>query len=450
MTSKVIMSPTDFEPSEARSLSEEAYIFGYPPLLIEAMRDMVTATPRPLGRKAPLNQWAHIRDLPDENSKEAVGFNVDTLYSMANLDLSKEPMVLSIPPLGNRYWLMELLDVWNEVPAAPGSRTHGGKGGSFALVGPGWKATLPSGLVEIRLTANHVNIGGRTYVAGPADIPAVRKVQDQYKLIPLSAWGTDYKPPAEVPVNPDADGETPAHTQVEQMDVEKAFHRLCQALVANPPRPADAPLMTRTARLGIAPGAEFKLSNFAPDIQAAVKEGAALAYRKIMAETKRLGENVNGWQVTREKGRYGTDYLYRAAWARAGVGGNRTEDIIYRACYADSEGRPLSGEHAYILHFDKGQTPPVNAFWSLTMYGSDFFSVPNPIRRHALGDRSPMRVNADGSLDILISHNNPGADRESNWLPAPGEGFLVALRLYWPKQEAVRGTWQPPAVRRVS
>jgi hypothetical protein len=392
----------------------------------------------------------HFRDLPDENSKEAFGFNVDTLYSMATLDLSEEPIVLSIPPMGNRYWLMELIDVWNEVPAAPGSRTHGGKGENFLLVGPGWNGELPGGLVEIRLTGNHVNIGGRTYVAGPADIPAVRKVQDQYRLTPLSAWGTDYKPPAEVPVNPHVNGEAPADKQVEQMDVETAFRRLCQALVANPARLVDEPLMTRAARLGVAPGADFKLSNFTLDVQAAIKEGMALAYQKIMAETRRLSEYVNGWLVTLEKGRYGTNYLYRAGWTRAGVGGNRTEDLIYRACQADCEGRPLSGEHAYVIHFGKGQTPPVNAFWSLTMYGSDFLPVRNVIRRHALSDRSPLKFNSDGSLDIFISHENPSWDREANWLPAPGGRFLVALRLYWPKQEAVRGTWQPPAVRRVS
>ena len=304
--------------------------------------------------------------------------------------------------MGNRFWIMQLIDAWNNVPHAPGSRTHGGKGGNFAIVGPGWKGTLPAGLTELRIPTNLVMIGGRTYTANKDDYPAVHALQNQYKLVPLSEWGKAYSPPTNVPLKPGVDSKTPVPTQVLAMSPEAFFGRLNALLVANPPEPADPATMARIARLGIAPGASFSMAAFSPDVRKAIEEGVA-AGQKQMRETQR-GKNVNGWDIALDMGRYGTNYPYRASWTFYGVGGNLPEDAIYPFAAKDGDGNLLNGASKYVLHFTKAEIPPVNAFWSLTMYDAESYLVPNPINRYALGDRSGMKFGDDGSLTIYIQN----------------------------------------------
>jgi hypothetical protein len=200
-----------------------------------------TNVAKPEPGQAPFNQFDNHRAFPDAKSSKIVGMNVDALYSLANVDVTAEPVVMSVPPMdGNRWWIMQIIDAWNDVPAAPGFRTHGGKGGNFALVGPNFKGTLPSGLEELRVDTSLIAIGGRTYTAGETDYAAVHKIQDQYKLIPLSQWkgaGTNYTAPASVPVKPSVDVKTPMPVQVYRMSAEQYFGRLCALLVNNPPRP---------------------------------------------------------------------------------------------------------------------------------------------------------------------------------------------------------------------
>ena len=436
------------KPDDARALAQEAWVFGLPLVYIEKQIDVLTHVTKPQGALAPINQFAHYREFPDASNKTVVGFNVDTLYSLAQLDLTQGPMVLSIPDMGNRYWLMQIVDAWNNVPHAPGSRTVGGKGGNFAIVGPAWKGAFPTGVTELRIPTNLVLVAGRTYTANKDDYAAVHALQDQYRLVPLSEWGKPYSPPAEVPLKPGVDSRTPIPTQVLAMPPEAFFNRLNTLLVGNPPEPADPATMARLAKLGIAPGASFSMSPFSPEVGKAIEEGVA-AGQKLMRETQR-GKRVNGWEITYDMGRYGTNYPYRASWTFFGVGGNLAEDAIYPFAHSDGDGKPLNSANRYVLRFAKAEIPPVNAFWSLTMYDADSYLVPNAINRYALGDRSGMKVGDDGSLTIYIQNESPGGDRKANWLPAPKDGeFRLALRLYSPKKEVADGTWKPPPIKSV-
>lgn len=274
-------------------------------------------------------------------------------------------------------------------------------------------------------------------------------IQDQYRLVPLAAWGSDWAPPAEVPLQPGIDTATPVPRQVMAMSPETFFGRLNALLTANPPSPADAPVMERLARLGITPGAGFPWASFDPAVQEAITKGVEAGKRAVRAEEAHPGKHVNGWQIALDLGRYGTRYAYRAAWTFFGVGGNLIEDACYPLAVTDGQGDPLDSAHRYTLHFGPSQLPPVHAFWSLTMYDPESYLVPNAINRYALGDRSGLTYGSDGSLTLHIQSDQPDAPSQENWLPAPSEGrFKLALRLYSPKPEVAQGTWQPPPIER--
>jgi hypothetical protein len=437
------------KPDEARALAQDAWTFGMPLVYIAIQIDTQTQVPKPEGPRAPLNQLLHYREFPDAANKTVVGLNVDTLYTFACLDLSTEPLVLSIPQMGDRFWVMQIIDAWNNVPHAPGSRTVDGKGGDFAIVGPGWTGTLPTGLTELRVPTSLGLIGGRTYTAGKADYPAVHALQDQYRLTPLSAWGKTYTPPDNVPLKPNVDAKTPVPTQVLALSPDAFFSRLNALLVTNPPEPADPAILARIARLGVAPGASFSLDAFAPEVREAIKQGV-IAAQKQLPVTQR-GKIVNGWQITLDMGRYGTNYPYRAAWTFYGVGGNLAEDAVYPFMEKDAEGKPLDAANNYVLRFAKTEMPPVGAFWSLTLYDGEAFLSPNAINRYSLGDRSGMTFDADGSLSIYIRRDPPSEDRQANWLPTPKSGkFELAMRLYAPKKAVTDGNWAPPPIAKTS
>jgi hypothetical protein len=434
---------------EAKAIAQEAWIFGMPLVYIEIQIDTATHVPKADKGHAPINQFAHYRAFPDASNRTVVGFNVDTLYSLAQVELSKEPMVLSVPEMGKRFWVMQIIDAWNNVPHAPGSRTVGSKGGHFAIIGPTWKGTLPQGVTELRVPTNLALIGGRTYTGGPDDYAAVHALQDQYKLVPLSSWGKQYTPPDNVPLKEGVDAKTPVPTQVLALSPEDFFNRLNRLLVTNPPEPEDPKTMARLATLGIAPGATFSMDVFTPEVRKAIEAGVADGINE-MRETVR-GKVVNGWQIALDMGRYGTKYTYRAGWTFFGVGGNLPEDAVYPFAELDGDGKPFNGANKYSLNFTRAEIPPVNAFWSLTMYDDDAYLVANPINRYALGDRSHLASDAEGGLTLYIQSDSPGKEKESNWLPAPKDaGFKLALRLYAPKKEVADGTWAPPPVKRVS
>ena len=436
---------------QAYKAGVEAYVYGYPLVLMDVTKRVMTNVPSPIQIAALVNQFAHVPSFPDPTIKVVVSPNADTLYSVAWLDVSNEPVVLHVPDTLGRYYLMPMLDAWTNVFASPGKRTSGTGEGNFAVVGPGWQGKLPDGVKEIKAPTSMVWIIGRTQTNGKSDYEAVHAIQKQYTLTPLSSFGKPYTPPAEVPIHPKVDMKTPPVRQVEEMDVATFFGSMRSLMANNPPALADLPAFKRFEAIGFVPGKEFDLSK----LDEATKTGLERALKAGRERIKSPDSGVssateNGWLVRRTgMGTYGTDYQQRAYVALIGLGANLPQDAIYPMTKVDGEGKPLTGANRYVIHFDKGRTPPVNAFWSVTLYDMDQFFVPNPINRYAIGDRDRLRFNEDGSLDLLVQHGSPGPEKESNWLPAPEGLFNLIMRLYWPKESMLDGTWKIPPVSRV-
>lgn len=438
--------------AEAFVLGTQAYLYGFPLVVMDVTRQVSTGVPSPQGARAPVNQFAHVMKYPDASFKDVVRANVDTLYSVVWLDLSREPQVLSVPNTDGHYYLMPILDAWTNVIASPGTRTTGSGAGTFAITGPDWKGTLPVGITEeIKSPTNMCWIIGRTQANGPKEYAVVNAIQKQYTITPLSAFGQEYSPPGGMPVDPNVDLKTPPLEQVQRMDAGDFFNRLALLLKANPPAAADAPTIVKLAKLGIEPGEAFEIAKVDPEIAAGLRRAARDAMPLLKKALELTGRKENGWSTFPPNiGNYGTDYKTRAAVALIGLGANARQDAVYPTAYEDGDGRPLDGANSYVLHFEKDATPPANAFWSLTMYDSESFFVPNPINRFNLAAWMPLKYNKDGSLDLFFQAKSPGKDKESNWLPSPASGaFSVTMRVYWPKEPALNGTWTPPPVNKL-
>lgn len=437
--------------AEAYQIGLEAYVYFYPLVSMDVSRKVITNVPS--GVKpglGPANMFHHFRTFPPAEFREVVRPNFDTLYSSAWLDLTQEPMIVSAPDTQGRYYLLPILDMWSNVVAVPGKRTTGTAAGSWAIVPPGWSGTLPDGVSRIDVTTPHLWVIGRTQTNGPADYESVHKVQDGYVITPLSRWG---KPSEAVEFKPDptVDMKTPPLTQVNTMPASKYFAYGAALMRVNPPQKSDWSTLARLARIGIRPDRELEYDKLSPEVRAGLERAAVDGLKHMQAKLPTLAKVVNGWQMNTETmGVYGNSYLKRAIVAMVGLGANQPEDAIYPLCVGDADGQPLTGEQRYVIRFEKDQLPPVNAFWSITMYDADGFQVANPLNRFAIGDRDALKFGADGSLEIYIQHESPGNDKESNWLPAPSAGHLgVTFRLYAPRPEALDGRWNPPAVRRV-
>jgi hypothetical protein len=434
---------------QATETAIEAYIYGYPLVLMDVTRQVMTAVSQAGEPKAPVNQFLHLRRFPDPAFTDVVSPNADTLYSTAWLDLGREPMVLSVPEVEKRYYLMPMLDAWTNVFSSPGTRTTGVGRGDFAILGPGWRGKLPAGVRGIESPTHMVWLIGRTQTNGKEDYAAVHAIQDQYRLTPLSAWGRPYAPPTRVPVLADVDVKTPPAQQVARMNAATFFARLNALMKDNPPAAADAGALERFAAVGVVPGKPVHLASLEPVVAEALEQSVLRALTKIIAEARKPhGRTINGWHVSISGGAYGRDYLLRAAVALLGLGASLPEDAIYPHATTDSQGAPLTGAHRYVIRFPAGQLPPVNAFWSLTLYNDKQAFVENPLGRYAIGDRDPLAFNDDRSLTLYIQHESPGKDKEPNWLPAPPDSFNVVMRLYWPGKSIVDGTWKIPPLER--
>lgn len=440
------------DPHELRELATEAYIYFYPLVSMEVTRRL--ATNLPAGTKpgfGPANRFSHMRAFPEADFRDVVRPNFDTLYSSCWLDLRQGPLVISAPDTNGRFYLLPMLDMWSDVIAAPGKRTSGTDAFQAVITPPGWSGETPAGMPRIVATTSFLWLIGRTQTNGPTDYAAVHAIQDSYGITPLSEWG---KPAAPAPAHvPDAsvDMKTPPLEQVNRMTGAQYFAYAAEAMKLNPPHASDWSQLERIRRLGIEPGKGFDATALGADIRAAIDHGASDGLKHMYAKLPTLARVVDGWQMnTDTMGVYGNYYVKRAIVAMVGLGANQPEDAIYPLCIADAEGKPLVGEQRYVLHFPKDRLPPVNAFWSVTMYDEAGFQVANQLNRFAIGDRDPLAFNADGSLDILIQHADPGADKRANWLPAPAKGRLgLTMRLYAPKPEAMDGRWNPPSVKPV-
>ena len=442
---------------EAVPYGVEAYIYGYPLVTMEMTRRVMTNIEKPEGTRAPLGQFVRMREYPSAAFRDVTAPNADTLYTTAWIDVGQEPWVLSLPDAHDRYYLFPMLDGWTDVFQVPGKRTTGTGAQTYAITGPGWKGKLPAGVKEYKSPTAIVWLLGRIYCTGtPEDYTAVHKLQDEISLVPLSAYGHPYTPPAGQ-VDPSIDMKTAVREQVNALSADEYFNLLAKLLKDNPPADADAPMVKKMAKLGIVPGQPFDGSKLGPAAKEAFDMVPEVANKKIMLWLKEgiLAGDMqfeHGWVFTTKTGLYGVNYIQRALITAIGLGANRPQDAVYPTSEGPSMVGAYTGEKKYVMHFDKGQLPPADGFWSLTMYDKDYFFVQNPINRQSTSARQNLKPNADGSVDLYIQYESPGADKESNWLPAPKDKFILMLRLYWPKEtppSILDGTWKIPPVKAV-
>jgi hypothetical protein len=436
---------------EARAIGVDAYTYLYPLVTMDLTRLQLTNVGEVEAFKGPMNVFVNVREYPTADMKSVVRPNFDTLYSSAWLDLTKEPMIVSVPDTHGRYYLLPMLDMWTDVFASPGWRTTGTAAQSFIITPPGWAGTVPAGLTELRAPTPYVWIIGRTKTDGPADYEAVHKIQAGLKLRPLSQLDNeDWKP---TPTNIDAhvDMTTPPKELVDKMPAGEFFAYAAELLKVHPAHFTDQPILARMQRIGFEPGKSFDIDK----TDAAIKKGldaAPEAARELMAwKVPTLARVLNQWSMnTDTMGVYGNYYLKRAIIAQQGLGANLPEDAIYPLNIGDAGGKPLDGTESYKIHFAKDELPPVGAFWSITLYDEQGFQVANPLNRFAVSSWMPFAYNSDGSLDLYFQSENPGQAQDSNWLPAPKGPFTLTMRLYAPKSEALTGKWNPPPVVKVT
>lgn len=436
---------------EAHALGVNAYLYFYPLVTMDITRKQLTnQEPGPGSLGGPMNRFANIEAFPTADMRVVVRPNFDTLYSSGWLDLTKEPVVVSAPDTGGRYYLLPMLDMWTDVFVSPGWRTTGTGASNFLVTPPGWTGSVPAEFTPISAPTPYVWIIGRTKTDGPADYDAVHKIQAGYKITPLSQWSKEPVSP-EFKVDPSIDMKTPPKLQVDTMPAAKYFAYAAELLKLQPPHVTDQPILAQLKRAGFEVGKSFDLDKADPAVKSAFESAPADAQKLMGWKMPTLARVANGWGMnTDTMGVYGNYYLKRALVSQLGLGANLPEDAIYPLNLADSDGNPLDGGNTYTIHFDKGQTPPVQAFWSITLYDNAGFQVANPINRFAVSSWMPFKYNADGSLDLYFQNDSPGGDKEANWLPAPKGPYNLTMRLYAPRSEALTGKWNPPPVTRIT
>lgn len=435
---------------DAYAIALDAYAYLYPLITMDVTRISETSPDSEGGAKGPANQFHHLRAYPDPDFTDVVRPNFDTLYSQAWLDLTHGPQMISAPDTHGRYYLLPMLDMWSNVFAVPGARTTGTAPGKWIVIPPGWKGSLPEGIDVIQAPTPYVWVLGRTQVNGPDDYAAVHKIQDGFSVASLSHEGeSDAASPAILAdKNPWVKQNIPPLFQVNQMSAREYFSYGNALLQKIPPQLTDWSILVRMKRLGLSPDSTFNFDNLSPEIQVALERAIHDGLAGIKTHGSSTVPKVNGWFMSSNStGTYGNNYLTRAFITMVGLGANLDTDAVYSILYQDADGRPLEGGKRYVLHFPKGQTPPTNAFWSVTMYNSDGFAVKNPLQRYAISSWMPLKQDADGSTSIYIQSETPGKEKEANWLPSPSTGKTgVTMRVYWPKNSVADGEWVPPVV----
>jgi hypothetical protein len=422
-----------------------AYIWGYPLVSVVRLVDYSSSpnVPAAPGR-GPINTFSSFPSFPTSNFTDIVSINVDTLYSFGLLNLKKEPVVLQVPPISGRYYTLQFIDAYSNNFLYIGSRLNDTTGGTYLITGPNWKGDVPPSMKEIKSPTNTVDIGGRIFVNGTADVPNVNAIQAKLMLTPLSAFGRNTTSPQPVTSETNASKQVPIGPQPSLIPTTgiKIFDEISKDMADNPSPVADSEVLAKFATIGIGPGL-IPSDTKNDTIRAALENGIAEGEKIIDAQVQNLGMKVNGWLVNLDAGNYGTNYLLRAAVAKFGLGANSPEEAVYPSTFTDNQGQKLTGTNNYLIHFDKGQTPPVNAFWSITLYNNKSYLAENPINRYSISQHTEgLKYNPDGSLDIYIQHASPGADKESNWLPSPSGEFNLVLREYNPQDAILKGEYQ--------
>lgn len=437
------------------AIAIESYIYGYPMVTMEMTRRVMTNVVQPEGTRAPMGQFVRMREYPSAQFRDVTAPNADTLYTTAWIDVGKEPWVLSLPDANDRYYLFPMLDAWTNVFQVPGKRTTGTKAQKYAITGPGWSGVLPEGVTEYKSPTAIVWLLGRIYSTGtPEDYAIVHKMQDDISLVPLSSYGKPYTPPAGI-VDPSIDMKTAVRNQVNALSADEYFNLLAKLMKDNPAAAADTAILAKMAKIGIKPGEAFDSTQLGDLAKKALNEAPKIANDQIMAWMKEgivAGDMKleSGWAFTTKTGEYGTNYMQRALITAIGLGANRPQDAVYPTSTGPNEIETYDGNKKYVMHFNKGELPPVSGFWSLTMYDENYFFVENTINRQSISAREALKTNADGSVDLYIQNESPGADNETNWLPAPKGKFILMMRLYWPNEtnpSIIDGTWKIPPVK---
>lgn len=429
--------------SEAHALAEEAYIFAYP--MLENYRTMQLQAIS----QGHFNRFDHATEIMGPEYKDIVRPNNDTLYSLLWLDLRAEPMVLHIPPINDRYYSFQFVDMYTHNFAYAGVRTTGARGGVFMVAGPEWNGEKPDGVNEVfRSEGSFVLCVVRTALEGPEDLKNVHAIQRQYDVEQLSAF-LGSAPPAPSPMDV-----FPLYVQpaAESVHFIGYLNFLLGRLKIHP---SEEEVIERFGAIGIGPDFYFNADTFSADIRTAIEAGIASARKQIEASPEILGERKNGWALIRRifgnRERMQGLYLVRAGAARMGLYGNDLEEAYYPTADLDADGEPFdASKHSYVLRFEKDEIPPVDAFWSITMYNlPQQLMVENPIDRYSIGDRTEgLLFGEDGSLELYFSKTSPGGEKERNWLPAPDGPFSLTLRMYLPKEHVLNPLYAPPAVRK--
>jgi hypothetical protein len=477
-TPEATAAPSAVAPDEAAArdtaaLAVEAYAYAYPLVLTELARRMHVAA------GTPVNRFAHQRALADAATADPLRPNADVLTSTLFFDVSEEPLVVSIPEGGERWWTLPMFDAWMDVFAAPGPRTSGGGAQAYALVAPGWTGTLPAALGRIEAPTPTGWMAARIATHGTADYATVHGWQDGLAAHPLSAWGNEPAPAASAAAAPAAatrttapDGmqaapptpatqaaapavaappiatQQPPAAQILRLSAADYFGLFATLTAADHPHANDWSVLRRIARLGLVPGAPFALDRLPPDVQAVLQQTPRTAGQALFDAWKRAGTRVNGWRsLLTPMGAYGTDYRRRQVVAYSAFGADTSDDVYFLTTIAAGDGQPLESSQRYVLHFDAGRLPPVRAFWSVTAYDERNLLPLGKRPRVTIGSRDPLVTNADGSLDLYLQAKPPATDHLANWLPTPAEGrFSLTMRLYWPEPPALDGMWTPPGV----
>jgi hypothetical protein len=442
---------------EAKSIAEEAFVYGLPMVMNYGVVNEYFIDKSSKEYKGPFNQIHNMARVYTPKDTAVVTPNSDTPYSFFCADLRAEPVVVSVPQIEkSRYYSVQLVDMYTFNYGYIGSRATGNGAGTFLIAGPGWKGETPAGIKQtFRCETDFTLAIIRTQLFDPADIENVKKVQAGYKLETLSAYLKKPAPAAAPAIDwPKIDKKSAAADPLAYLSF---LLPICPATGA---AEVEKPLRARFARIGIGAGKPFAIAKLSPEEKTELVAGMKVGFAKIKKQTADLGKDVNGWRVFTpglgifgDRAEYKGNWTLRAAAAMAGIYGNSPAEALYPLLSKDSDGnRPDCSKQNYTLTFPAGQLPPAHAFWSVTMYdGKTQLLIENPINRYLIN--SPMlpnlKKNADGSLTLYLQKDSPGKDKESNWLPAPNGPIYVAMRLYWPKAEALDGTWKPPAVTRV-
>ncbi|CAM3420591.1 DUF1254 domain-containing protein [Bordetella flabilis] len=437
---------------QARSIASDAYVYAYPLVLMDVARQVQTnveAADAAMGGGAPVNQFTHMRRPADALLHGHSYPDVETLWSSLWFDVTKEPLLIEIPNAGGRYYTMTLADMWTDVFAAPGTRTVQDGPQVYAIVAPTWQGKLPKPAIALRAPTSVGLLTLRVAYRGMADAGAAQSFQAGLQATPLSRWGRKNAPQAghfDV-----AQSRRAPVDQVADMNPQAFFAAFAELAAKYPPHANDYPILQRMARLGLAPGTRFDMSRLPADMRMAVEAGVQRGQASVRSPMQPRPRPGDAWRMPdRRRGAYGTDYALRARAARAALVTPLPEDAIELLASTDSDGRPLDGSFRYEVRFDRGQLPPVDAFWSMTLYNDRRELYDNRIGLYAVGSRHPLVPGLDGTATAYVQYAQPVGELVRNWLPAPQSGrFMLMLRLYQPGEDAVEGMWVPPTIRRI-